>query len=158
MHKLDETELHLESNLTLLKYRQALHLLTLMYHRSKHEGNLNNRDLRTGQFDKVKFKVITSVTKKGSLGALMQDKGRCQNSRVANYHQLLQPLAKGHGKVPQEHIISLLECHILLVILIVCWHTSSLAVLIIFIGNQLRVNFTEGRRKLPVSTTVSGEF
>ena len=83
MPKLDETELHLESNLTLLKYRQALHLLTLMYHRSKHEGNLNNRDLRTGRFDKVKFKVITSLTKKAfklpnSLGALMQDKGRYQ--------------------------------------------------------------------------------
>ena len=45
-------------------------------------------------------------------------KGRHQNSRVADCHQLLQPLADGHGIFPQEHILYHLKYHILLTILI----------------------------------------
>ena len=64
----------------------------------------------------------------------------------------------GHGKVPQQNVIGHLECHLLSNILIVCWHTSFLAVLIVSSGNSLRVNFHEGCRKLPLSETVIGEF
>ena len=39
-------------------------------------------------------------------------KGRHQNSRVANSHQILQLLANGLTQPPQADIISQLECHI----------------------------------------------
>ena len=48
-------------------------------------------------------------------------------------------------------MINHLECHISLIILMVCWHTPLLTVLILSSGNQLRINITEGCRKLPVS-------
>ena len=62
--KLGEDDMHMEANLTKLKYRRIQHLVGLMYHRSKCHHYLDNRDVRTRQFDKVKFKVITPVVKK----------------------------------------------------------------------------------------------
>ena len=62
-------------------------------------------------------------------------KGRSQNSRVADSHQLLWPQAIWHGYLPQENVINHLECHVLLNILLVYWLTQLLAVLIISSGN-----------------------
>ena len=62
--KLDEEALHSKANLTLLKSRRVMHLLSIMYHRSKVPELLDNRDIHTRQVDKVKFKVLTPVTKK----------------------------------------------------------------------------------------------
>ena len=58
----------------------------------------------------------------------------------------------------QENIINHFKCHILFIILRVCGHTPLLGDLIYSGGNLLRINFTEGHRKLPVSAAVSGEF
>ena len=41
-----------------------MHLLSLMYHRSKIDHYRDLRDIRTRQFDKIKFKVIHPVMKK----------------------------------------------------------------------------------------------
>ena len=62
--KLDEAELHQEANLTLLKSRRVLHLLSLLYFRAKDKENLDNRPIATRQFAKIKFKVINPVIKK----------------------------------------------------------------------------------------------
>ena len=56
--RLTEEEMHSAANLTHLKYRRIHHLVNIMYHRSKSEKYLDNRDLPTRQFVKVKFKVI----------------------------------------------------------------------------------------------------
>ena len=62
--KLNEEEMHNEANLDLLSHRRILHMLNLMFHRSKQGVYLDKRDIHTRQFDKVKFKVITLVIKK----------------------------------------------------------------------------------------------
>ena len=62
--KLSEEALHSKANLQLPKYRRVMHLLSIMYHRSKVPDLLDNRDMRTRQYDKIKFKVITPVVKK----------------------------------------------------------------------------------------------
>ena len=76
---LDEDALHAEATLTLLKHRRILHLLGIMYRRSKIIDHLDVRDIRTRQFDKVKFKVLNPVIKKAFkspnyLGAQLWDK------------------------------------------------------------------------------------
>ena len=55
-----------------------MHLLSIMYHRSKVPELLDNRDIRTRQFDKIKFKALTPTTKNAFktpnyLGALLWD-------------------------------------------------------------------------------------
>ena len=45
------------------KHRRILYLLGIMYHRSKIIDLLDVRDIRTRQFDKVKFKVFNPVIK-----------------------------------------------------------------------------------------------
>ena len=74
-----EGVLHQEAGLTLLKGRRVMHMLSLMYHRSKKGEYLDNRDINTRQFDKIKFKVINPVIKKAFntpnyLGAQLWDK------------------------------------------------------------------------------------
>ena len=61
---LSELEMHYEAGLTKLKYRRIQHLVNLMYHRSKCDQYLDKRDIRTRQFDKVKFKVLNPIVKK----------------------------------------------------------------------------------------------
>ena len=77
--KLDEEGLHNRANLTKLQQRRTLHLLSLMYKRSKLDLYLDKRDIPTRQFDKVKFKVINPVVKKAFkspnyLGSQLWDK------------------------------------------------------------------------------------
>ena len=62
--KLSEQELHLEAGLDTLENRRTYHMLILMYNRAKNPDMLDNRDLPTRQFDKVKFKVITPNVRK----------------------------------------------------------------------------------------------
>ena len=62
--KLDERELHLEAKITTLDLRRILHLLSIMYHRSKIALYVDRRDIRTRQFDKIKFKVMNPNVKK----------------------------------------------------------------------------------------------
>ena len=62
--KLSEDELHREAGLLMLKRRRILHLLSIMYRRSKSELLLDLREIHTRQFDKVKFKVINPVISK----------------------------------------------------------------------------------------------
>ena len=62
--RLDEQELHQEAGLTLLKFRRILHMLGLMYHRSKNDLFVDKRDIHTRQFDKIKLKVIHPNVKK----------------------------------------------------------------------------------------------
>ena len=62
--RLDEQGLHHKANLTLLKPRRVLHLLSLMYFRARDHDNLDNRPIATRQFAKIKFKVINPVIKK----------------------------------------------------------------------------------------------
>ena len=70
---------HTAENLTLLSCWRIMHLLSLMYHRSKNATLLDKGDLQTRQFDKIKFKVINPVIKKAFkipnyLGAQLWDK------------------------------------------------------------------------------------
>ena len=74
----DETELHTVAKLTILKWRRYLHLMCMMYRRSKCANYLDKRDLPTRQFDKIKFKVINPLVKKAFrspnyLGSLLWD-------------------------------------------------------------------------------------
>ena len=62
--RLNEGELHKEAGLDLLKRRRELHMLNLMFQRSKKDIYLDKRDIHTRQFDKIKFKVLTPVVKK----------------------------------------------------------------------------------------------
>ena len=65
MHpKPDEDELHVTAGLILLIHRRITHLLILMYHRSKNQEFLDNRNLPTRQFDKVKFTAMNPSVKK----------------------------------------------------------------------------------------------
>ena len=63
-NRLNETELHQEAGLTLLKYRHIMHLLSIIYHRSKNEKYVDARDLGTRQFDKIKLRVMNPIIKK----------------------------------------------------------------------------------------------
>ena len=77
--KPEENELHTKANLMLLKHRRVLHLLSVMYHRSKNNRYLDDRNLNTRQFAKIKFKVINPVIKKAFQstnyrGAMVWDK------------------------------------------------------------------------------------
>ena len=77
--RLNENELHLEAKLDMLESRRIYHMLILMYNRSKDPNMIDDRDLPTRQFDKVKFKVINPNVKKafkspGYLGAQLWDK------------------------------------------------------------------------------------
>ena len=79
LHDLSEDALHDAARLNLLKKRRILHILSLMYHRSKKKVYLDDRDINTRQFDKVKFKVTASMIKKAFktvnyLGAQLWDK------------------------------------------------------------------------------------
>ena len=76
--KLDEAGLHSKANLLMLKHSCALHLLMSMYHRSRKPDYLDECNLATRQFDKIKFKVTKPVIKKafkspGYLGAQLWD-------------------------------------------------------------------------------------
>ena len=62
--QLDEQGLHAEADILLLKQRRVLHLLNLMFHRSKKDVYLDKRQMPTRQFDKIKFKVIAPQVKK----------------------------------------------------------------------------------------------
>ena len=62
--RLDEDELHARANVLLLNQRRIFHLLGIMYHRSKVDKYLDKRDVRTRQFDKVKFVVLQPLVKK----------------------------------------------------------------------------------------------
>ena len=98
--KLDEAELHLEAKLTTLNLRRVLHLLGLMYHRSKVERFLDKRDIHTRQFDKVKFKVINPVVKRAFkspnyLGAQLWDMLPADTQNVPTF-QLFKYRVKGH--------------------------------------------------------------
>ena len=64
LEALTEDAFHEAAWLMLLKYRRILHVLGFMYHRSKKGCYLDDRDINTRQFDKIKFKVITPVVKK----------------------------------------------------------------------------------------------
>ena len=70
----------------------------------------------------------------------------------------MQPLANWLGQLPQENIIDNLKLHIVFIILIVCWHTSFLALLMNSNVNQLRINFTEGSKKLSPFAAVSEQL
>ena len=79
LEDLSEDALHEAAGLMLLKNRRILHVLGLMYHRSKKIQYLDNRDINTRQFDKIKFRVITPVIKKAFkttnyLGAQLWDR------------------------------------------------------------------------------------
>ena len=76
--RLSELELHNSANLLYLDNRRKCHLLSVMYQRSKELRYLDNRQLPTRQFDKVKFKVLAPVIKiafrsPNYLGALLWD-------------------------------------------------------------------------------------
>ena len=62
--RLNESELHVAAGLNHLSTRCISHLLSLMYSRSKCPSFLDDRDLPTRQFDKIKFKVIRPDVKK----------------------------------------------------------------------------------------------
>ena len=77
--KLSEEELHSEAKLDTLENRRIYHMLILMYYRASNPDLLDNRDLPTRQFDKVKFKVMNPNIKKAFkspnyLGAQLWDK------------------------------------------------------------------------------------
>ena len=61
---LGEDELHAEAGALLLKSRRKLHLLILMYQRSKVDEYLDKRRLPTRQFVKIKFKVMVPQIQK----------------------------------------------------------------------------------------------
>ena len=65
--RLDETEMHVADCLATLTDRGISHLLSLMYPGKikKTPEYLDNRDLPTRQFDKIKFKVIKQKLQKG---------------------------------------------------------------------------------------------
>ena len=67
---MDEDNMHVAANLTKLKHRRILHLLSLMYQRSKVITNLDNRNLVTRQFTKIKFRVIKPLIKKAFLAPI----------------------------------------------------------------------------------------
>ena len=74
-----EEAMHTAAGLMLLSERRTLHMLGLMYHRSKNVALLDIRDIQTRQFDQIKFKVINPVIKNAFktpnyLGALLWDK------------------------------------------------------------------------------------
>ena len=56
--RLDEQGLHHKANLTLLKPRRVLHLLSLMYFRARDHDNLDNRHNATRQFAKIKSNYL----------------------------------------------------------------------------------------------------
>ena len=95
--RLDETGLHAEAGLELLETRRIKHLLNSMYFRSKNPVLLDDRNLPTRLFDKVKFKVIKPNVKKAFrspnyLGAQYWDK-LPRDTQVANtIHELLARL------------------------------------------------------------------
>ena len=98
--KLDEVELHTKAGLTLLKYRRILHLLGLMYHRSKLDKYLDNRNLQTRQFDKIKFKVLNPAVKSAFLtpsyfGPQLWDL-LPKDSQVAPTYDIFKFKVKGH--------------------------------------------------------------
>ena len=62
--ELSEDEMHSEAKLSKIKDRRVSHLLDLMYHRSKNNSRLDERDMPTRQFAKIKFKVIAPLVKK----------------------------------------------------------------------------------------------
>ena len=75
---LSEDEMHEMAKLPKLSLRRVTHLLHLMYLRSKLPNVLDDRDLPTRQFDKIKFKVINPIINKAFktpnyLGAKMWD-------------------------------------------------------------------------------------
>ena len=77
--KLSEDEMHLEARLDKLDKRRIYHILILMYNRAQNPVMLDDRDLPTRQFDKVKFRVINPNVKKAFrspnyLGAQLWDR------------------------------------------------------------------------------------
>ena len=73
--RLDEPGLHNEAKLLLLEKRRVVHLLSIMYHRSKCPVFLDARPLVTRQFDKIKFRVITPNIKKAFRTTLEHNSG-----------------------------------------------------------------------------------
>ena len=90
--KLNEKALHLEAKVDTLDKRRIFHLLILMYQRSSKPEMLDNRNLPTRQFDKVKFNVIKpNVTKAfkspNYLGAQYWDKLPRDTQLSASVHE-----------------------------------------------------------------------
>ena len=90
--KLDEGGLHLESGINELKFRRIIHLLGLMYHRSKKEEYLDMRDIHTRQFAKIKFIVMAPIIKKAFkspnyLGAMLWDKLPAETQSAGSYSE-----------------------------------------------------------------------
>ena len=97
--RLNEGELHLAAGLDLLSTRRINHLLFLMYNRSKNPDLLDNRDLPTRQFDKVKFKVINPNIKKAFklpnyLGAQLWDMLPKETQKMPTLHKFKNEVAK----------------------------------------------------------------
>ena len=58
---LGKQNLHLEPGIMELRPRRILHLLNIMYHRSKNDAYLDKRDINTRQFQKVQFTVLKAT-------------------------------------------------------------------------------------------------
>ena len=96
----NEDEMYREAKLPILKHRRILHLLNLMYNRSKRNDLLDKRDLPTRQFDKIKFKVITPAVKvafkcTNYLGAQLWDKLPFETQCSPSFHEFKRR-AKNH--------------------------------------------------------------
>ena len=83
---------NLESGVLELKYRRILHLLSIMYYRSKNDMYLDKREIHTRQFQKIKFLVITpnitvAFKSVNYLGAQLWDKLSLDTQTAGSYSE-----------------------------------------------------------------------
>ena len=80
-----------------------MHLLSLMYHRSKKPTLLDNRDIRTRRFDKIKFKVINPVIRiafktTNYLGAQLWDNLPIDTQLSGSFAEFKRKVKKHNGE------------------------------------------------------------